>query len=56
MRRLDLEKYKMDQQTTLAVFICGLTAAVILALSKSPYTGEAFALLGGVLGGRALVK
>lgn len=54
MKKGDLEKYKADQKVRLTIFIGGLTAAVILALCKSSYAGEAFALVSGLLGGSAL--
>lgn len=54
MKKGDLEKYKIDQKVKLSIFGFGLLAAVILALFQSPYTGEVFALVSGLLGGSAL--
>lgn len=54
MKKGDFEKYRLDQHTKLAIFTIGMFVALVLALTKSPYTGEAFALLAGLLGGTAL--
>ncbi len=54
MRKGELEKYKIDQRVKLVVFSSSLLVAFLLALAQSAYTGEAFALLAGLLGGSAL--
>lgn len=40
----------------LAFYSIGLAAATLLALMGSGYAGEAFALVGGLMGGDALSK
>lgn len=40
----------------LAFYAIGLAAATLLALMGSEYAGEAFALVGGIMGGDALSK
>lgn len=54
MNKSELEKYKIDQGVRLTIFGVGLLAAVLLALFKSSYAGEAFALVSGLVGGSAL--
>ncbi len=56
MKKGELEKYKIDQRVKLTIFGVGICAAVLLALFKSPYAGEAFALVSGLLGGNALAS
>lgn len=54
MSKSELEKYRIDQRVKLTFFGVGIAAAVLLALFRSPYAGEAFALISGLLGGNAL--
>lgn len=50
----DLQKHKIDMQYRLAFYSIGLMVALILALVGSSYAGEAFALVGGFIGGGIL--
>ena len=54
MTQLDFLKYKTELRYRLAFYVSGLLAAFILALVGSQYAGEAFALVGGLLGGDAI--
>ena len=56
MKKQELEKYKIDQIVKLTIFGVGVFAAVLLALLKSPYAGEASALVSGLLGGSVLSR
>lgn len=54
MTQLDFQKYRTELRYRLAFYVCGLTAAFVLALIGSAYAGEAFALVGGFMGGDAI--
>ena len=54
MTQLDFQKYRTELRYRLAFYVSGLLAAFVLALFGSQYAGEAFALLGGFLGGDAI--
>ena len=54
MNKRDMEKHQFDEKIKLMVFLAGLFVALVLALFNSPYAGEAFALLAGLVGGNAL--
>lgn len=55
MTQLDLRKHQTDMRYKLAFYAIGLTVAFILALTGSQYAGEAFALIGGIVGGSGLL-
>ena len=54
MTQRDLQKHQIDMRYRFAFYSIGLAVALILALVGSQYAGEAFALLGGFIGGDAL--
>ncbi len=54
MNKIELDKYRLDQRTKTTLFVSGLIVALILALSNSQYTGEAFALLAGLITGSSI--
>jgi len=54
VQKIDFDKYKLDAKVRITVFALGLLAAVTLAILHSNYTGEAFALVSGLIGGSAL--
>lgn len=54
MTQRDLQKYRIDMRYRLAFYSIGLGAASVLALAGSQYAGEAFALVGGLMGGDAI--
>jgi hypothetical protein len=54
VKKSELEKYKVDQKVKVLFFVSGLLVAFVLALVRSPYTGEAFAMLAGLMGGNAI--
>jgi hypothetical protein len=56
MTKVEFEKYKIDQRVKLLFFVSALLVAFVLAILNSHYAGEAFALLGGLLGGNAFHK
>ncbi len=54
MAKRDLQEHTIDLRYRLAFYTIGLTVAFVLALVGSQYAGEAFALVGGFIGGGIL--
>ena len=54
MTKRDLQKLNIELRYRFAFYSTGLLVAFILALVGSQYAGEAFALIGGFMGGDAL--
>ncbi len=54
MTKNELQRHRTNLRYRLAFYSIGLVAAVILAVLGSQYAGEAFALIGGLIGGGIL--
>jgi|GEM_PF-6957540 len=54
MKKFELQSRKIELSYKLAFYSVGLFVALVLALFNSQYAGEAFALVGGLMGGDAL--
>ena len=54
MTKRESHNRKIELRYRLAFYSIGLVVACILALANSQFAGEAFALVGGVMGGEAL--
>lgn len=49
-----MQKRRVELRYKFAFYALGLVVAFILALVNSPFAGEAFALVAGLLGGDAI--
>lgn len=53
MSKRDIEGRKIELTFRFAFYALGLVVALVLALANSQFAGEAFALVGGLMGGDA---